>query len=60
MMKFEAPRPQIGGKREVQTPWGGVGSILILCRHLPVNEKCCSFVSGHGCFANIATLLPGS
>ena len=60
MTKFEAPRPQIGEKREIQTPWGVVGLTLDLSRHPPVNEKSCSFVSGHGCFANIAALLPGS
>ena len=60
MTKFEAPQPQIGKNREIQTPWGGVGLTLDLSRHPPVNQKSCSFVSGHGCFANISTLLPAN
>ena len=60
MTKFEAPQPQIGGKREIQTSWGGIGLTPDLSRHPPVNQKSCSFVSGYGCYANIAALLPGS
>ena len=60
MMNFEAPQPQIRRKRELQTPWGGVGFTLNLFCHEPVNPNSFSFISLDRYFATFATLLPVS